>query len=74
MSRDDFSNVAGGVLIKLLILSKDDDSHVDLAEDGELMRLLEKTTFTFQKSATYALAVAPSVSMTEHTLSGFCRP
>lgn len=36
-------------------MTEDDDSDVDRAEDGKLMRLLEKTAFPFQKGTVMPL-------------------
>jgi hypothetical protein len=43
-------DVAGRKLVQLLVVAKDDDSDVDGAEDGELMRLLEQAAFALQES------------------------
>jgi putative Ca2+/H+ antiporter (TMEM165/GDT1 family) len=49
VTRDQFAHVARGVFIELLVAAEYEDSHVDRAEDGKLMRLLEQTTFALQK-------------------------
>lgn len=41
--------VARGEFVQFLVVAKDDDSHVDRAEDGQLMRLLEQTAFPLEK-------------------------
>lgn len=80
--------VARRKLVQFLIVTKDDDSDVDLTEDGELMRLLEEAAFALQKSAVgmemlvYAVVererergdvASSSRGGTELTQSGFCR-
>jgi hypothetical protein len=42
-------DVGGGVLVKLLVVSKDDDRDVDGTKYGKLMRLLKQTSFALQK-------------------------
>lgn len=45
VSGENLSNIATGVLVKLLVVAKYYDGDIDGAEDGKLMCLLEKTTF-----------------------------
>jgi hypothetical protein len=49
ISRQDLSNIATRVFVQLLIISKYYDRDIDRAENRELMRLLEKTTFALEK-------------------------
>lgn len=43
-------DVARGELIELLVVTEDDDSDVDGAEDAELVGLFEETTLSLEKS------------------------
>lgn len=43
--------IARREFVKLFVVAKDDDCHVDRAENGKLMRLLEKTAFTLEECA-----------------------
>ena len=43
--------VAGRILIQLFVVAKNDDGHVDGAEDGEFVGLLEKSTFALEECA-----------------------
>lgn len=49
ISCDQLSHVARRVLVQLLVLAEDEDGDIDRAKDGELMCLLEKTTFALQE-------------------------
>ena len=51
MSSDHIINVPRGKFVQLLVVAENDDGHVDGAEDGQLMRFLEQTTFAFEKGA-----------------------
>ncbi len=44
--------IARRKLVKFFVVAKDDDCHVDRAEDRKLMRLLEKTAFTLEECTT----------------------
>lgn len=46
-----FVDVTRGELVQLLVVTKDYDSDVDLAEDGQFMRLLEETALALEKGA-----------------------
>jgi len=46
---DGLVDVAGGVLVELLVVAKDYDCDVDLTQDGKLVRLLEKTAFALEE-------------------------
>lgn len=43
-------DVARRELVKLLVLPKDDNGNLDRTEDGQLICLLEQSTFAFQES------------------------
>lgn len=45
-----FMDVARRELVKLLVLPKDDNGNLDRTEDGQLICLLEQSTFAFQES------------------------
>lgn len=49
-SADSIVYVAGRVFIQLLVVSKDDDSNINGAEDGELVSLLEQAAFALEES------------------------
>jgi hypothetical protein len=49
ISRQDLSNITTRVFVQLLIIAKDYNRDIDRAEDGKLMRLLEKTSFALEK-------------------------
>jgi hypothetical protein len=52
ISWDQFAHVCGRVFIQLLVVvSKDEDSDVDRAENGQLVSLLEQATLSLEKSA-----------------------
>jgi hypothetical protein len=51
VSGENLANVATRVFVQLLIVAKDYDCDIDGTEDGELMRLLEKTPFALEKCA-----------------------
>jgi hypothetical protein len=45
-------HVHGGELVKLVVVAaQDDDGHVNRAEHGQLMSLLEEAAFPLQKGA-----------------------
>lgn len=46
---DQVAHVTGGVLVKLLIITKDEDCDVNRAEDGELVRLLKQAAFALEE-------------------------
>jgi hypothetical protein len=48
-SRDGLVDVSRRVLVQLLVVAEDDDSDVDGAEHGKLVRLLEQPTFAFEE-------------------------
>jgi hypothetical protein len=49
ISCNQVAHVCRGVFVKLLIVAKDKDSHIDGAKDGELMSLLEQSTFALEE-------------------------
>jgi len=49
ISRQDLSNVTTRIFVQFLIIAKDYDGDIDGAENGELMRLLEQTTFALKE-------------------------
>jgi hypothetical protein len=51
MSTDHVVDVSRGELVELLVVAEDDDGNIDGAQDGQLMRFLEQTTFAFEKRA-----------------------
>jgi hypothetical protein len=51
ISADGLIDIARGELVQLLVVAEDDDGDIDGAEDGQLVRLLEQTTFTLEKSS-----------------------
>ena len=53
MPTDDLVDIAGTILVKLLVSAEDNDGNIDRAEDGKLMRLLEQSTFTLEKRPTH---------------------
>lgn len=48
-SRDRLVDVTGGVLVELLVVTKNDDGHVDRAQDRELVGLLEQSALTLEE-------------------------
>lgn len=42
-------HVTRGILVKFLVMAKDDNGDIDGAKDSEFMRLLKKTTLSLQK-------------------------
>jgi hypothetical protein len=48
-SLEHFSHVARGELMQLLVVAKDDNSHIDRAEHGQFIGLLEQTSLPLQK-------------------------
>src|SRR4051794_7376487 len=48
---DEIAHVRRRVLVELLIIAKDEDGNIDGAEDGQLMRLLEQATLSFEKGS-----------------------
>ena len=46
ISRNDLGNIARGELVKLLVVTKNDDRHIDGAEDGKLVSLLEQAALS----------------------------
>ena len=44
-----FIYIARRVLVQLLIVAKDDDSYIDGAQHGKLVRLLEETAFSLEE-------------------------
>lgn len=51
ISSDRLVNVARGEFVQLFVMTEDDDSHVYRAENGQLMRLLEKAPFPLEERA-----------------------
>lgn len=49
VSGDEVSHVARGVLVQLLVVSKNKDGDIDRTENGELVSLFEQATLSFQK-------------------------
>lgn len=49
ISSQDLSNITTRVFVQLLIITKDYDSDIDRAENGELMRLLEQAAFALEE-------------------------
>ena len=49
VSRQDLSNISARVFVQLLIVAKYYDCDIDGAENGKLMRLLEKSSFPLEK-------------------------
>lgn len=59
---DDLVDIVGRVLVELLVVAEDDDGDVDLAEDGEFMRLLEEAAFTLEEGDGSARDVSGDVA------------
>ena len=51
MPCDEVLNVARGVLVELLVLTKDDDCYVDLTQYRQFMSLFEETALALDKGA-----------------------
>jgi len=49
ISTDGLIDISGRKFIQFLIMAEDNDSHVDRAENGKLMRFLEQSTFSLEK-------------------------
>jgi hypothetical protein len=49
ISRQDLSNVTTRIFVQFLVIAKDYHGDIDGAENGELMRLLEQTTFALKE-------------------------
>ena len=47
--RDGLVDVSRRVLVQLLVVTEDDDSDIDGAQHGKLVRLLEQTTFALEE-------------------------
>lgn len=49
MAGNEIMHIGRGVLVELLVVAKDENGDIDRAKHGELMSLLEETTFALQK-------------------------
>lgn len=61
---NDLVDVRRRVLVQLLVVPKDNNSDVDGAQDGELMRLLEQTTFALEKGHAAVAVVSNCIGRT----------
>jgi hypothetical protein len=60
--RQDLPNITTRVFVQFLVVAKDYNRDIDRAENGKLMRLLEKTSFALEESPV-ALHVSDSAKM-----------
>ena len=44
---EDLVDVGAGILVQLLVVPNDNEGHVDVAEDTQLVRLLQQTVLPF---------------------------
>jgi hypothetical protein len=51
ISANGLVDVAGRKLVQLLIVTENDDGHIDRTQDRQLMSLLEEASLTFEKGA-----------------------
>jgi hypothetical protein len=51
VSADGLIDVSRGELVELLVVTKYDDGDIDGAKDGQFVRFLEQTAFTFEKGS-----------------------
>ena len=82
VARDEVAHVRRGVLIELLVVAEDEDGHINRAQHGEFVRLLEQATLPLQERPWGG--VNPEIGWRprfwgvgekrELTLSGSCHP
>lgn len=56
-------HVTARILVQLLVVAENHDGHVDRAEDGQLVGLLEQSPFTLEECPTGETRLAMALAM-----------